>query len=156
MKSNRWQPLDLTLLLALVLTACLLLIVGCGSSAKNADPTLRDFTMNFTGFTPHIGDTFYLRVTDTTTATKTVVGTATPTVLTSANFTVTLAKIIQDGHTYQIDFWADVDGNGTLDHTPNGTPAGVDHSWRKTGIGTATGLSVSFVHDTNWTDITPW
>jgi hypothetical protein len=132
--------------------ALAVLASSCGGT-KNVG-TLGNFSMNFTGFTPHLGMTFYLRLVDTTN--HTTVSITTPTTITGDAFSVTLPSTITEGHTYDVDFWVDVDGNGTLDHSPSGTPAGVDHSWRKTGTGTAAGLSMTFAHDTNWTDITPW
>jgi hypothetical protein len=138
-------------LLALLL-CCLVVAAGCGGT-KNVG-TLTNFNETFSGFTPHIGMTFYLKLVDTTT--NQTVAMSTPTAIAGDSFSITFPSVIQTGHNYRVDFWVDVDGNGTLDHSPNGTPAGVDHSWRQTATGTATGVALTFPHDTNWVDITPF
>jgi hypothetical protein len=136
---------------AIALLAILLASCSTGGGVVN---TSGDFAMNFTGFTPHLGETLYLKVVDTTT--NSTAGTMTPRVVTSDAFTVSLPGIIDQGDTYRVDFGVDVDGDGILDRSPDGTPAGVDHTWRKTFTAANADLNVSFVHDTDWTDITPF
>lgn len=140
-----------TLVLA-VLVLAVALAGGCGGTKNVA--TLGNFTMNFSGFTPHIGSMFYLKLVDTTAGST--VALATPAAITADAFSVTFPNIVVSGHTYNVDFWVDTDANGTLDHSPNGTPVGVDHSWRVTGAGTDTGLALNFAHNTSWVDITPY
>jgi hypothetical protein len=131
-----------------------LLIAGCSSGGGIVNTT-GDFTMNFTGFTPHLGDTLYLKVVNTTTGA--VAATMAPRVVTADAFTVSLPGIIDQGDTYRVDFAADDDRNGTIDRSPIGTPAGVDHTWRISNQAAANAdLTINFVHDTNWTDITPF
>jgi hypothetical protein len=136
---------------AIALLAALIASCNGGPGIIN---TTGDFTMDFTGFTPHLGHTFYLKVVDNVTGQT--VGTLTPRVVTNDAFSVSLPGIIDQGKTYRVDFAADVDGNGTIDRSPDGTPAGVDHTWRKTFTAAGPDLTASFVHDVAWTDITPF
>jgi hypothetical protein len=141
-------------LMLAMLALCGLAVVSAGCGGTNNVGTLGNFVITFSGFTPHIGNDFYLKVVDV--ASGGTVGLATPTAITSDGFSVTLHNIIVSGRAYRVDFWADMDDNGIADRSPNGTPAGVDHTWRLTGTGTASGLAMTFAHDTNWTDITPF
>jgi hypothetical protein len=121
----------------------------------NTDPVeLGDFTLSFTEMTPHIGQNLYLKVVDT--ETNTTVSTAPVTMLTMAEFDITIPDILEDGKEYNVDFWADVDASGTLDGTPIGDPVGVDHAWRLTETADGDGLSLSFVHNTDFVDIRPF
>lgn len=60
---------------------------------------------------------------------------------------LTIPGIIVTGEQYTIDLFDDKNGNQAYDPPP------VDEAWRLTGTGTATGLSVSFTHNTQYTDI---
>jgi hypothetical protein len=118
----------------------------------DAPVELEDFTMNFTMFEPHLGHTLHLKVVDTETGTT--VGTVTPFAVTEAAFSVTLPGILESGQEYNVDFWADFDASGTLDGTPlNG---GVDHAWRLTEAADGNGLTIDYMHDTNFVDIRPF
>ena len=139
--------------IALVLACALFaLLAGC-SNGKTV--TKNDFNITYTGFDPHVGEDFYLKVVEVASGDKVGESVANSTVP-SAGFTLNIPDIIEEGKQYNVDFFADVDGNGTADLSPDGTPAGVDHTWRLTGTGTSTGLNLTFAHDTNWTNITPF
>jgi hypothetical protein len=113
---------------------------------------LEDFNIAFSDFAVHTGQTFYLKVADAETGAT--VGSVTPFTLTEPDFTLTLPGILEEGKEYNVDFWADVDASGTLDGTPlNG---GVDHAWRLSGTAGGDGLSLSFTHNTDFTDIQPF
>jgi hypothetical protein len=129
--------------------------VGCSGRSGMVDTT-GDLVMNFSGFTPHIGETLYLKVTDRTNGTSVVTGTMAPRVITADTFLVELPNVIDQGRAYHIDFGVDVDGNGILDASPMGTPTGVDHTWRIRDSANGADLLRDFVHDTNWEDITPF
>jgi hypothetical protein len=147
------RPRILPNILAICAIALLaLLLTGCsrGSGSNNNG----DFTINFTGFTPHLGEMMYLKVVDTTT--NSVAGTMAPRVVAADAFSVVLPDIIRQGDSFQIDFGVDVDSNGALDRSPIGTPAGIDHTWRISDSATDDNLVRNFAHDTNWTDITPF
>ena len=105
----------------------------------------KDFTMNLTAMTPHVGQLYELRVIEKVTS-KTV-GVYRLGSIASADFTVTIAGIIKDGSEYQIDHYADFNKNGTYD-----APS-TDHAWRQTETGDANGLTASFTHNTDFTDV---
>jgi hypothetical protein len=116
------------------------------------DAELEDFNIAFTDFSVHSGQYFYLKVVDTTD--NSTVGSVTPFIVNEADFNVSLPGILESGTEYNVDFWFDVDGDSVLDGTPlNG---GVDHAWRLTETAGDDGLSLSFMHDTNFTDIRPF
>ncbi len=99
--------------------------------------------VRFEGMTPHLGQTLTLYVWDLVAGTylDTVV-----TVIEDAKFDVE-SHILQPGGTYQVDFFADHNGNGTYDAPP------ADHAWRlETGI-TMGDVDLDFTHNTNFTDI---
>ena len=62
-------------------------------------------------------------------------------------YTIDIAGIIKSGSVYQIDFFADDNGNGTYD-----APS-ADHAWRLAGVGTVAGLTINFAHNTTHTDV---
>jgi hypothetical protein len=127
-------------------------LLGC-SGTKNV-ATNGDFVINFSGFTPENGKQFYLKLVDATT-THTA-GFSTPMAISSDSFSISLPDVVESGHNYNVDFWVDEDGNATLDKSPSGTPAGVDHSWRVTGTSDEHGLALTFTHSPAYNDITPF
>jgi hypothetical protein len=130
----------------------MLLLGGCSGSDNMKE--LSNFTMNFSGFTPVIGKTFTLKLVDTSTGD--ILALTTPTAVAADNFSVVLPSVIQNAHSYRIDFWVDMDDSGTVDHSPNGAPDGADQSWSVTGSGHLAGLTHNFVYNTNFVDITPF
>jgi hypothetical protein len=142
--------------LALGLAALLIAFVAsCSGRNAVSDPT-GDLIMNFTGFGPHVGKTFYLKVVDKTNSTNVVTGTLAPRVITADAFTVELPGAVREGNSYHIDFGIDIDGNGVLDNSPAGSPAGIDQTWRITDSAWNPDLLRHFEYDTVWTDITPF
>jgi uncharacterized protein (DUF2141 family) len=140
------------LLLALAIAALTVMGSGCGGTKNVA--TNGNFVIALSGFGSQIGRTFFLKVVDV--ASGATVGLGTPTTIATEGFSLNLLNIISSGRDYRVDFWVDVDGNGILDRSPNGTPAGVDQSWRLTGTGGSSGLALTFSYDTNFQDITPF
>jgi hypothetical protein len=104
-----------------------------------------DFALNLTGMTPHVGQLMEVRVIRTPEG-KTV-GAYRLGAIPGATFSLAIPGIIQSGQSYQVDFFADLNGNKSYDAPP------ADHAWRLTGIGTAAGLSLDFAHNVNFTDI---
>lgn len=110
---------------------------GLGSSTS-----LTNLTVNFTGMTPHIGQTLYLRVYDRTDMKE--VGRTSLTI--AESFPVGL-NVLLAGHYYYIDFFADNNNNGLYDLPPT------DHAWR-IELNEAKGNDViNFSHNTNFLDI---
>jgi len=108
----------------------------------NQDTT---FQFNATGFTPHVNQLLELRVIEM--ASGRTVGQYRLGSVPQADFSLTLLGIIENGKMYQIDFYADLNGNGSYDAPP------VDHAWRVTQAATVSGITVNFPHNTNFTDI---
>jgi hypothetical protein len=99
--------------------------------------------INFSGMTPHVGQTLYLRVVDI--ATNSEVGrTSVP--ISSAAFSVNIAGIMA-GNSYNVDFFADHNKNRKYD-----APS-VDHAWRETINNVAGNTTIAFAHNTSFTDI---
>jgi len=104
-----------------------------------------DFTFQATGMVPHVGQLFELRVIDSSAGR--VVGKYVLPAVGSANFSITIPMVIKDLTNYQIDLYADYNGNGKYDAPP------ADHAWRLLGVGASTGLTVTFAHNTTFTDV---
>ncbi len=104
-----------------------------------------DFTFALTGMTPHLNQLFEVRVIKT--SNKQTVGAFRLNSITAADYSIVIPRIIDSGETYQVDFYADLNGNSAYNAPPD------DHAWRRTGTGDATGLTLSFAHDTTFTDI---
>jgi hypothetical protein len=108
-------------------------------------PIGEDFTFHATGMLPHVGQLFQLRVIVANTGQ--VVGVYHLAAVPAATFDIVIPGIIANAVPYRIDFWADTNGNSDYDTPP------VDHAWRMTGDGTATGLTLTFAHNTDFTNV---
>jgi hypothetical protein len=108
-------------------------------------PIGADFTFHATGMTPHVGQQFELRV--IVAETGQVVGLYHLSAIRAATFDITIPGVIANSVGYRIDFWADANNNGQYDSPP------ADHAWRVAATGTTTGLSASFTHNTDFTDV---
>lgn len=112
-------------------------------TVKPAKADTLTLTVNFTAMTPHVGQIFWLAVIDTTT--KKEVGRVKH-VITNADFSVEVSGMEPD-KSYQVDFWADLNGDGFYDAPP------VDHAWRLPLNDVNGDETLYFVHNTNLTDI---
>jgi hypothetical protein len=130
----------------------LLAVAGCSSFDRL--PRTDSYILDLTGFSPVQGKSFQLKLTDTTTG-ETLAMTA-PTPVPADGFTVNFPHVIQDYHNYRADLWVDVDGNGMLDHSASGVPAGQDASWSITGTGRGSTLRQTFAYSPDYMDITPF
>jgi plastocyanin/predicted secreted Zn-dependent protease len=99
-------------------------------------------TVEFTGMNPHVGEDFYLSVTDVSSGME--VG-RTHTIA-DTDFTVKVPGI-EAGKSYHVDFWADFNENGMYDTPPT------DHAWRLELNDVMGDTTLMFVHNTNFTDI---
>ncbi len=101
-------------------------------------------TVNFLLMTPHVGELFELRVVKVENQEE--VGRITLPEVLVPNFTVYVPgfDLSQD---YNIDFYADHNGNGVYDAPP------VDHAWRLTFNSPNGDFVADFTHNTNFTDI---
>ena len=99
-------------------------------------------TVNFTGMTPHLGQTLWLAVIDQ--ATKMEIARVKKTV--AVNFSIEVYGI-EMGKSYDVDFYTDHNKNGVYDAPP------ADHAWRMQ-LNDVMGNSVlDFAHNTNFIDI---
>lgn len=100
-------------------------------------------TVNFTGMTPHVGQTLWLAVVDSTSHME--VGRVEHQV-TTADFSLEVPGI-EEGKGYHVDFWADHNKNGFYDVPP------VDHAWRLVLEEVDGDEVLAFAHNTNFTNI---
>jgi hypothetical protein len=101
--------------------------------------------INFIGMTPHVGQNLYLYLRDPDNMNNTDSLSVEP--IDTANFTVSFESIVA-GTSYLLDFWADMNMNGTYDVPPT------DHAWRIALDSVEGDTTIAFVHNTDFTDIT--
>lgn len=99
-------------------------------------------TVNFTGMTPHVGQTLWLAVIDQ--ATKKEIGRVKKTV--SATFSVDISGV-EAGKSYNVDFYADHNKNGGYNAPPT------DHAWRLQANNVTGNTTLNFAHNTTFTDV---
>ncbi len=102
------------------------------------------FTLDLAGMTPHVGQKFELRVVDKVTGME--VGRSTIDEIPAAAFSASVAGL-QLGHSYWIDFYADLSKNGIYD------PPNTDHAWRMEVNDVQGDAILNFSHNTNFTEI---
>ncbi|MCF8240093.1 MAG: T9SS type A sorting domain-containing protein [Melioribacteraceae bacterium] len=107
-----------------------------------AENNLSDLTVEFSGMTPHVGQTLYIRVLELSTMKEV----ARSQMGISESFSIIFSGSILPGHDYYIDFFADFNLNGVYDPPP------VDHAWRLM-VSADGNETVSFSHNTDFTDI---
>ncbi|MEJ2594033.1 MAG: T9SS type A sorting domain-containing protein [bacterium] len=95
------------------------------------------------GMTPHLGQSIMFRITDKETGRE--VSRLSRTVDLSS-ITVRLPGLMM-GHEYDVDFFADHNGNGIYDAPP------ADHAWRLSTDEVTGDTELDFSHNTNFTDI---
>ena len=102
-------------------------------------------TFDLSSMTPHIGQQFEVRLLDINRNMKEVYR-KTIASISSASFSMTFPAL-EIGHSYFLEYYADLNGNGTYDMAPT------DHSW-KTRIDNVTGdMNVAFSHNTNFVNL---
>ena len=101
-------------------------------------------TMNFEGMTPHVGQKFEIRLIDRKSRGEIVRKSLSA--IESAEFSVELPGLVQN-EDYWIDFYADHNGNGIYD------APGADHAWRMELEDVEVDTSLTFAHNTDFTDI---
>lgn len=133
----------------------LTLATGCsGGGADYGNPMTMASSYNASvsleGFTPHVGQTFKLRIVNANDPADEVfreVVLAVP----SPDFTVAAMGVLTAGTSYNIDFYADMDGSGA--YTPPAPPMWPDHAWRISVGPVSDHVTITFPHDMNWTDV---
>lgn len=92
----------------------------------------------------YIWKTFKVRVTEVGTGYE--VGRKTISAVSASTFSIELYVLLQD-KSYQVDFYADENGNGRYDAPPG------DHAWRRMINNTSGPVTINFANDVNYTDI---
>lgn len=111
---------------------------------NEASDPLFTLTLQFSGMTPHVGQLLEIRLLDKGTGLE--VGREEVTSIPSAAFDVSLSNILV-GHSYWIDFYADLNQNGIYDPPP------ADHAWRLEVDNVSGDTNVPFSHNANFFDI---
>jgi len=118
--------------------------VMIGKIIVNAKPSgPLTLTINFTGMTPHLGQTMWLAVVDKSNSNEVF---RVKKVLDAAAFSID-ATGIEVGKSYNVDFFSDHNRNGVYDAPP------ADHAWRMALDNVAGNSVLNFAHNTTFTDI---
>lgn len=119
------------------------------------DPPTRsegtDFVLSLHGMSVHSGEVQRLEVLVVDRTEARAVGYAFVPDIETDNIEIVIPDIIEAGHDYHVDFYADASKNGRYDDP------GVsgDHTWREEGTGTAedVGLRIEFTHQAIFDDV---
>jgi hypothetical protein len=104
-----------------------------------------NFKLNLLNFVDEVGKTMELRVIEG--SENRTVGAYRFDEIPNIVFTVEIPGIILDGANYHIDFYIDMNVNNEYDPPPE------DEAWSVSQKGTSSGLSFTFSHNIDWTDI---
>jgi len=115
------------------------IIVGEGGGGE----TSADITLDFTSMNPHLGQDLYLALIEQ--GSGEILQKVHDTV-TEADFSVLFAEV-ETGKSYNIDFYADHNLSGNYNAPPE------DHAWRLEVANLSKDTTLSFVHNTTFTDI---
>ncbi len=102
------------------------------------------YTLNFIGMNPHVGQMLEMRIVRKDNSEE--IGRIKVDAIPSPNFSVSIPGI-ELNHDYNVDFYADHNGNGLYDAPPT------DHAWRLTLNSSTGNYAENFSHNTNFTDI---
>jgi hypothetical protein len=151
---------------SLLAAACVVALgpfAGCGGDQESPPVGKKTYSLqlDLRSFTPHMSQKVEGRVVDQGTGEEVARATATGDV----NVTIFFGKVLVEGNTYRIDFYADLDRNETYS-PPVGEPptSWPDHQWRITsttdyaegvaGLAKVAGdVRVTMAHNAKWTDI---
>lgn len=114
---------------------------GGGGMDAGEMPMGEDFNLSLTMYDPHVGNDYEVAVLDG----DMVVG-STSGMLAMAAETITIPGVIEDGITYTVHWYMDLNMNGSCD------PPDMDHSWERMGMGDM-GLTIEHAHDAVWVDV---
>ena len=117
------------------------LAIGLTAISGFADISLE---LKFRDMDPHVGQPFFLRVSNSSTEKE--IARLVVAEVPGPAFELEVDGLV-DGQTYQVDLFVDVNGNGLYDAPP------VDHAWRIDLPNMQSDGSLTFVHNTMFTDI---
>ncbi len=118
---------------------------GSNSSIPSGEAAKTSLHMQFTDMTPHVGQYFEIRVVDT--SNDQIVASEELSSIGDAAYEFVFLHALENGASYQVDFWADHNGNESYDAPPT------DHAWRVDLASVSGNTTESFSHNTNFTDI---
>ncbi len=118
---------------------------GSNSSVPSGDAAKSSLHMRFADMTPHVGQYFEIRVVDT--SEDQIVTSEELTSIDDATYEFVFLHALEDGSSYNVDFWADLNGSGSYDAPPT------DHAWRVVMDTISGNTASSFAHNTEFTDI---
>jgi plastocyanin len=101
-----------------------------------------NLTVNFSGMTPHVGQTLSIALIEKNSGKEV----ERKTEVVSASFSINLSGL-EMGHSYNIDFFSDHNKNGKYDAPP------ADHAWRMELNDVMGDETLNFQHNTTFTDI---
>ncbi len=113
-------------------------------AAPEASTLINGVTVSLTGMNPHVGQLFEARLIDKSNRMEVDRLAIDP--ITNADFDITFENIIE-GHSYWVDFYADLNDNGYYDGIPT------DHAWRLSFNNAMNGDMKTFVHNTSFSEI---
>ncbi|NQV49878.1 MAG: T9SS type A sorting domain-containing protein [Candidatus Marinimicrobia bacterium] len=126
-------------------TSTLVTFPGNASSVPQGIGADLSMQLHFTNFAPHLGQLFQVRVELSSTGEQ--IAFEEVAAISEAAFDVTFMHILVADETYDIEYWADFNGNGSYDAPPG------DHAWRNTASNISGDQSLALTHNTNWVDI---
>ena len=113
-------------------------------NGQNGHAQLSTLKVRFMSMNPHVGQKFEFRVVDK--GTRMEVGRVSLAAIANHDFDVEL-EVVETGHSYWIDFYADFNMNGLYDAPPT------DHAWRLELNDAQGDTTLTFTHNTTFTDI---
>jgi len=118
---------------------------GVNTDVPTGEAAKFSLLMTIGGMAPHSGQLFMLQIIDI--ATSTLVVSEELASIVSSDFDYMFMHVLEAGASYNIDMWADHNGNGSYDAPPT------DHAWRVELNNVTDNISQDFQHSTNFTDI---
>jgi len=104
-----------------------------------------DLDFSGTGFTPHNGEMLHVAVLDIASGAHVV--TDQSQTVSGGLFSFHFPGILEQGHGYHVDYYADVNGNGSCDAPPT------DHVWRTDVDNVQDNVNLQVTHNTSFTDV---
>ncbi len=106
------------------------------------DDAKKTLTVDFSGMNPHVGQTLWLAVIDKVSGKEI----ERKSEIVSVDFSMQISGLAMN-HSYNVDFFADHNKNGTYDTPPT------DHAWRMALNDVMGDTTLNFSHNTSFTDI---
>ncbi len=118
---------------------------GNDASIPSGDGDAFSMHITFTNFSPHLDQLFQVRVEESNTGSQVAFEALSS--IPAANFEVSFMHVLEQGESYDIEFWSDHNGNGMYDPPPT------DHAWRSSITEISDNQNLTLAHTTEWIDI---